>query len=224
MDHYDPLGPKWAEVAVVDTSSFPVKPVLADKMENGTGLEDILLSEDGRTLVAIAAIDPKGRINSSEVRVYDVAGARYRGGVVTGYVYASCLSADGRWLVLATCDSENAIEVYNLADGERIVQTINSSYPKLPGTFTYAAQCAVSNAGSLWVAWPLWWGSSINSSAVAFYATLPSSPAPAGAYLAPTTMYQSPAISPTLQDTIAQSVYLEGTCVNGGGCTPGLFA
>jgi hypothetical protein len=70
---------------------------------------------------------------------------------------------------------------YNL-EGDEIVQTANSSYPKFPGTFTYAAACAVSNAGGLWVAWPLWWGGSINSSAVAFYSALPTTPMAPGVF------------------------------------------
>jgi hypothetical protein len=46
MDYFDPVNSaKWAEVAVVDTAAFPVRSVLSDKMGNGTGLEDILLSE-----------------------------------------------------------------------------------------------------------------------------------------------------------------------------------
>lgn len=61
LDHYDPLGPKHAEVAVVDTSASPPRTVLSDKFRNGTGLEGVHLSADSRILVAIAADDPTGR-------------------------------------------------------------------------------------------------------------------------------------------------------------------
>ena len=220
VDHYDPLGPKRAEVAVLDTSVFPTLTVLTDAFANGTGIEEILFSDDGLTLVAIAALDPTGAINSSEVRVYHVSAG---GGntridtLVTGYVFASCLSADGHWLMLTTCDSENAIEVYAVSDAG-VSRTMNSSYPELPGTFTFAAVCAVSNRGSAWVVWPLWWGGSINATAVAFYGALPVTPAPPGAYLAPTSLWLSTPISPALQDDIVEGVYLEPS-----GAAPGAF-
>lgn len=221
MDHYDPLGPKHAEVAVLDTSTFPPLTLLTDAFANGTGLEDVLLSDDGATLVAIAAIDPTGSINSSEVRVYKVgaAGSTRVSTFVTGYVFSSCLSSDGRWLVLATCDSENAVEVFAINSDGTVSQTANSSYPVLPGTFTFAAVCAVSNSGSAWVVWPLWWGGAINATAVAFYGALPATPTPPGAYLAPTSLWLSPPISPALQDDIIEGVYLEPA-----GAAPGAFA
>ena len=222
MDRYDPLGPKRAEVAVLDTSSYPPLTLLTDTFSNGTGVEDVLLSDDGATLVAVAAVDPAGAINSSEVRVYRVGaggGSTRVGTLVTGYVYASCLSADGRWLVLATCDSENAVEVYTVSDDGVVSQTANSSYPPLPGTFTFAAVCAVSNRGSAWVVWPLWGGGAINATAVAFYGSLPATPTPPGAYLVPSALWTSPPISPALQDDIAEGVYLEPA-----GAEPGVFA
>lgn len=230
LDHYDPLGPKHAEVAAVDAAAFPPRALLVDaSFANGTGLEELLLSDDGSVLVAVVAQEsPAGRINTSEVRVYDVAGGQRLSAFVTGYVFASCLSADGRWLVLATCDSENAIEVYAIDASQGLVsQTLNSSYPSLPGTFTFAAACAVSNAGSAFVAFPLWWGGAINSSAVAFYAALPREPTAPGTFLAPTSLWQSPGISTGLQDDIISSVFLEGcgvfayTSWGGAPTTPG---
>ena len=52
-----------------------------------------------------------GSINASTVRIYDVPAHKLVGEFTTGYVLASCMSADGMTLVLATCDSENTIEV-----------------------------------------------------------------------------------------------------------------
>ena len=212
MDHYDPLAAKHAQVAVVDTSSFAPRVIMTDSFPNGTGLEDILFSDDGSTLVVIAANDPAGSINSSEVRVYSVAagGAVQIYSVTTGYVFASCLSSNGKWLVLATCDSENAIEVYAIGSGGA-VQTANSSYPQFPGSFTFAATCAVSDRGSAWVVWPLWWGGSINQTAVGFYASLPSTPTQPGAFLTPTSLWLSPPISDALQDDICEGVYIEAS-------------
>jgi hypothetical protein len=220
LDHYDPLGPKHAQVAVVDTSSFAPRVIMTDSFPNGTGFEDLLLSDDGAVLVVIAANDPTGAINSSDVRVYSITagGAQQVDAFTTGYVFASCLSSNGKFLVLATCDSENAIEVYAIGSGG-VVQTSNSSYPSLPGTFTFAATCAVSSRGSAWVVWPLWWGGAINQTAVAFYSSLPSTPTPPGTFLAPTTLWLSPPISDALQDDIAESAYLEGTADS-----PGVFA
>ena len=112
LDHYDPLGAKHAEVAVIDTEASPPRTVLSDKFHNGSGLEGVHLSADSSTLVVIVADVPAtGTINTSTVRIYDVAGGTTVGEITTGYVLASCLSADGETLVLATCDSENAIEV-----------------------------------------------------------------------------------------------------------------
>jgi hypothetical protein len=221
MDHYDPLGAKHAEVAALDTTVFPPRALLSDAFANGTGVEDVLLSDDGATLVAIAAVDPAGAINSSEVRVYSIgaAGGARVGAFVTGYVFASCLSADGRWLVLATCDSENAVEVYRLDGPGGVVQTANSSYPALPGSFTFAAVCAVSNRGSAWIVWPLWWGSAINATAVGFYGALPSAPTPPGSFLAPTALWTSPPIAPDLQDDVIAGAYLEPAAG-----APGAFA
>lgn len=112
LDHYDPLGPKHAEVAVIDTAAFAPRTVLSDKFGNDTGLEGVHLSADSNIMVVIVAdVAATGSINQSTVRVYDVAGGTVKGEFTTGYVLASCMSPDGATLVLATCDSENAIEV-----------------------------------------------------------------------------------------------------------------
>lgn len=95
MDHYDPLGPKHGEVVVLDTGSFPTRVLLRDTLANGTGVEDVHLSADGGTLVLISAWDPKGAINSSIVRVYDVPSATVLASFSTGWVDAACLSGDG---------------------------------------------------------------------------------------------------------------------------------
>jgi hypothetical protein len=213
LARYDPLAAKAVEVAVLDVAAFPPRVLLADAFPNGTGLQALHLSADGATLVVVAAQDPAGRINSSQVRVYDVgaaapapAPAPVRADFVTGYALASCLAADGRTLVLATCDSENAIEVWQLG-AAGATQLVNSSYPPLPGTFTYISVCAVTPARNLWVAAPLWWGGAINQTAVAFYA-LPDAAAPG--YLAPASLWLSPPIADTLQDDIAAGAYSAG--------------
>ena len=206
MDRYDPLGPKHAEVVVLDTGAWPARVLLRDQLANGTGVEDVHLSADGATLVLIAAWDPSGAINSSLVRVYDVASGSALASFSTGYIDAACLSADGALLVLATCDSDNAIEVYAIAGGA-VTQTANSTYPSgLPAasTFTYAETCQVTAAGGLFVVFPLWWGGSINQTAVAYWRSLPAAPTQQPA-LPPSALWLSPGVSPSLQDSVIAS-------------------
>ena len=189
--------------------------LLADAFPNGTGLQALHLSDDGSTLVVVAAQDPAGSINSSEVRVYDVGpaaaaagggGGGVRADFVTGYALASCMAPDGRTLVLATCDSENAVEVWALG-AAGATQLVNSTYPPLPGTFTYIAVCAVTPARGLWVAAPLWWGGAINQTAVAYY-ELPAASAPG--FLAPQSLWLSPPIADSLQDDVVAGAYAAG--------------
>jgi drug/metabolite transporter superfamily protein YnfA len=158
LARYDPLGPKHAEVVVLDTGGFPQRVLLHDQLPNGTGVEDVHLSADGGTLVLI------------------------------------------------TCDSENAIEVYSIASG-LVTLVVNSSYPAgFPpsSTFTYAETCQVTASGGLFMAFPLWWGGSINQTAVAFWRSLPASPT-LQPTLPPTSLWLSPGTSPALQDSIISS-------------------
>jgi len=210
MDHYDPLGPKKAEVLVMDTSVFPVNQIMHDALWNDTAVEATHLSSDASVLVLIAAWDPNGSINSSIVRVYDVLSGSVMASWSTGWVDASCLSPDGKTLVLTTCDSENAIEVYSITDG-RVTQLVNSTYPEgfpSTSTFTYAETCQISSSGGLWVVFPLWWGGAINQTAVAYYASLPTSPT-YQAYLPPTSLWLSEGITSDLQDSIISSTSLD---------------
>jgi hypothetical protein len=209
LARYDPLGPKRAQVLALDLAAVPARELLYDALPNGTGLEGLRLSADGSTLVAWAAIDPAGQINSSLVRVYDVRRGALVAQWVSPYVLAGCLSPSGASLVLATCDSENSIEAFriDLAGGGSVAQTVNSTYPSFAPsqpTFTYAAFCEATDAGALWVAFPLWWGGAINQTAVAFYGALPSAPSPAP-YLAPSALWLSPPISAALQDDLMAS-------------------
>ena len=208
MDHYDPLGPKHAEVLVMDTSAWPQRALLRDQLPNGTAVEDVHLSADASILVLISAWDPSGAINSSLVRVYSVVGASVLASFTTGWVDAACLSPDGRTLVLTTCDSENAIEVYSIAGG-LVTLLANSSYPPMAptSTFTYADTCQITASGALWVVFPLWWGGAINQTAVAYWASLPSSPTHQPV-LPPSSLWLSPGISPSLQDSITASAAL----------------
>jgi len=213
MDHYDPLGPKFAELVVLDAAQWPPTVLLRDRLANGTAVEDVHLSADAATLVLVAAWDPKGSINTSFVRVYDVAAGAVLASWTTGWVDAACLSPDGATLVLTTCDSENAIEVFSIAAGI-VTQLANSSYPPVPGTFVYAETCQVSAAAGLWITFPLWWGGAINQTAVAHYAyaALPAFPA-GDAYLPPTTLWLSPPISAALQDSIIASAMIDDVYV-----------
>ncbi len=209
LARYDPLGPKRGQVLALDLSVFPVKELLYDAFPNGTGVEGARLSSDGSTLVAWTAIDPKGQINSSLVRVYDVARGALVAQWVAPYVLAACLSPSGERLVLATCDSDNSIEAFTIdLTGEGFVtQTLNSTYPSFAPsapTFTYAAFCEISDAGQLWVAFPLWWGGSINQTAVAYYDCVPGAGPPAP-YLSPSSLWLSPPISAALQDDLIAS-------------------
>jgi hypothetical protein len=209
LARYDPLGPKRAQVLALDLAAVPARELLYDALPNGTGLEGLRMSADGSTLVAWAAIDPAGQINSSLVRVYDVRRGALVAQWVSPYVLAGCLSPSGASLVLATCDSENSIEAFriDLAGGGSVAQTVNSTYPSFAPsqpTFTYAAFCEATDAGALWVAFPLWWGGAINQTAVAFYGALPSAPSPAP-YLAPSALWLSPPISAALQDDLMAS-------------------
>ena len=52
-------------VVVVNTSAFPQSVILQDQFGNDSGLEQILFSEDGHTLIAIAVIDITGTITQS---------------------------------------------------------------------------------------------------------------------------------------------------------------
>ena len=226
LDRYDPLGPKHAEVVVLDTSAWPQRVLLRDQLANGTGVEDVHLSADGGTLVLVAAWDPAGAINSSVVRVYDVASGSVLATLSTGWVDAACLSADGSVLVLATTDSEDAIEVYSVARGV-VTRTANSSYPSgFPpsSTFVYAETCAVTAAGGLFVVFPLWWGGSINQTAVAYWHSLPALPTPQPA-LPPTSLWLSPGTSPSLQDSVIASAsagpYFAYTTWGGAAAAPG---
>ena len=203
LDHYDPLAAKHAEVVVVDTTSFPARVLLRDVLANGTGMESLLLSDDGSTLVMISAWDPKGSINSSLVRVYNVVEGVVSSEITTGWVDAACMSGDGKVLVLTTCDSENAIEVYTV-DAGAVTLVSNSTYPQgFPpsSTFTYADTCKVTAGGGLFVVFPLWWGGSINQTAVAYWKTLPAAPT-WEPYLPPTTLWLSNPISPQLQESV----------------------
>ena len=188
---------------------FPARELLYDAFANGTGLEGLRLSVDGSTLVVWAAIDPKGEINSSLVRVYDIGRGALVSQWVAPYVLSACLSPSGSLLVLATCDSDNSIEAFTIdLLGEGVVtRVLNSTYhpftPSQP-TFTYAAFCELTDAGQLWVAFPLWWGGSINQTAVAYYAALPRAPPPAP-YLAPSSLWLSPPTADTLQDDLIAS-------------------
>ena len=209
LANYDPLAAKHAEVVVVDTSAFPARVLLRDVLANGTGMESLLLSDDGSTLVMISAWDPKGSINSSLVRVYNVVEGVVSSEITTGWVDAACMSGDGKALVLTTCDSENAIEVYTVDVGAGLVTLVsNSSYPQgLPpsSTFTYADTCKVTAGGGLFVVFPLWWGGSINQTAVAYWKTLPTAPT-WEPYLPPTTLWLSNPISPQLQESVICSL------------------
>ena len=209
MARYDPLGPKRAQVLALDLSAAPARELLFDAFPNGTGLEGLRLSSDGATLVAWAAVDPAGAINSSLVRVYDVARGALVAQWVAPYVLAACLAPSGAALVLATCDSDNSIEAFtiDLASEGVVAQTLNSSYPSFAPsqpTFSYAAFCELTDAGQLWVAFPLWWGGAINQTAVAYYAALPRTPPPSP-FLPPSALWLSSPISADRQDDLMAS-------------------
>jgi len=94
-----------------------------------------------------------------------------------------------------------------LADGVA-KQLVNSSYPPLSGTFTYAKFCEVTPSGGLWVGFPLFWGDAVNATAVAHWSTLPTTPVQG--YLAPTALWESPGISDKLQDDLQHCAYAGG--------------
>jgi hypothetical protein len=147
-ERYDPTAPKHAQVLVMNTSAEPATKVLADSFAPGTGMEAVLQADSGKVLVAVAAVvGPKGELASSEVRIYDVA-AGTTATFATGWVSASCLSADGSKLVLATTYSYNSVLVYKVGRNSSFELLVNSTFPVLPGTSSYAAECAVSNSGN----------------------------------------------------------------------------
>eukprot|EP01047_Picozoa_sp_COSAG01_P040628 COSAG01_NODE_3434_length_6100_cov_7.180970_9_plen_506_part_00 len=206
-----------AQILVWNMSTTPSAAALLlnDSFANGTGIEAVLQSGSGEVVVAVAAVmDSAGTQHAAEVRVYDVVAGTISAFTV-GWVAASCLSADGRRLVLATADSSNSLLVYKLGRRSQYERLLNTTYPELPGRPTYASSCATSNGGALWVTFPLFWGvSTLNQSAVAFWRTIPSKqqlPATqqrSGA--APTSLWLSDPVAPTLEDAISSSVYLEG--------------
>jgi hypothetical protein len=197
----NPTGTKTPAVIAVRTG-FPATALINDaQFPNGTGLELLELSADGSVLVAGAAIqNADGSIHTSLIRVYDVKAGTAITSFVTPYAYASCLSADGTRLVLATTDSEDRIDVYDIdvAGGGMVTLLTNSSYPSsLPGTFQYVAACSVSDAGLLMATFAIFWGDSMNQTIVGSY-LLPSSPVPTP--LTPTWLWASNPVDASLQD------------------------
>eukprot|EP01050_Picozoa_sp_SAG11_P016640 SAG11_NODE_2296_length_3554_cov_3.189870_4_plen_492_part_00 len=199
-----------AQVLVWNMSTPSAPALLNDSFADGTGIEAILQSESGELVVAVAAV--AGTQHTSEVRVYDVVAGTISA-FTMGWVAASCLSADGRRLVLATANSYNSLLVYKLGRRSQYEWLLNTTYPELPGRSTYASSCATSNDGALWVTFPLFWGvATLNQSAVAFWRAMPS-----GDFVAaergsptPTSLWLSNPVDPTLQDSPGKSVYLEG--------------
>jgi hypothetical protein len=201
-----------ARVLVWDISTSPAKTLVNASFAQGTGIEAVLQSDSGEVVVAVAAVvGPSGTQTASEVRVFDVI-AGTNSAFTVGWVSASCLSTDGRQLVLATADSYNSLLVYKVGRRSQYELLLNTTYPKLPGQSTYASSCATSNAGALWVTFPLFWGvSTLNQSAVAFWRTIPQDkPVVGRGNAAPTSLWLTDPVDPMLEDAPGSSVYLEG--------------
>ena len=204
------LQEEQAVVLVMNVSAFPASTLVADSFSSRTGIEVVLQSDAGEVVVAVAArVAAEGTIDSSEVRIYDVVAGTVSS-FVTYWVSASCLSADGRRLVLVTADSYNSVLVYQVARSSQYRLILNST--SLPGKSSYAATCAVSNAGALWATFPLFWGeATLNQSAVAFWQKLPSEPKLGVQNFPPSSLWLSDPVLPTLEDAPGGgSVYLEG--------------
>ncbi len=196
----NPIGTKNA-IVIAARTGFPQTSLLSDAWPNATGLEILRMSADGSILVGVAAIqEPDGSIHTSMIRVYNLSsqgGATTIASFITPYAYAACLSPSGEHLVLATTDSEDRIDTYLIANGA-VTPTANSSYPTLPGSFQYIASCRATDAGALMTTFALFWGESMNQSAVASF-TLPSSPISGD--ISPNWLWLSNPVDPSLQDT-----------------------
>ena len=203
----NPLGTKFATIAVMNTSTYPTSTIFTDNSwPNATGFELLHVSDNGKIVVMVSAIQNNdGSIHTSLVRIYNIFLNLTISSFITPYAFTGCLSPDGHYLVLGTTDSEDRIDVYYINE-TTLLPIVNSSYPTLPGTFQYIATCRVNNNGLLMSTFAIFWGDSMNQSAVGSY-QLQSSPMTPP--IQPLWLYLTTPSSDTLQDTPEQDILLD---------------
>jgi hypothetical protein len=128
-----------------------------------------------------------------------------------GHLQASCLSPNGRFLLISTVYQSFRLLVFTIGRFGDVELTANSSMPELDtsANYTYGASCRVNDDGDAVMTFPLFFSiTTVNQTAVAGYSLghLPSSRLAGPKNLLPSWLWFSEPVSSLLQDIPAEDV------------------